>query len=64
MRNTRKNARGFIDPITLGFLISLVGTTTALTVRDTNQIDSSANTVNNIEVQAIATVQIEDDYNF
>ncbi len=64
MRNTRQNTRGFIDPITLGFLISLVGTTTALTVRDTNQIESSANTVNNIEVQAVAAIQIEDDFDF
>ncbi len=61
MKNV-KNTRGFIDPITLGFLISLLGTTTALTVRNTDNVEnvSAAQT----QVQAVAAVQIEDDYNF
>ncbi len=61
MKNV-KNVRGLIDPITLGFLISIFGTTTALTIRDTDNVEnvSAAQT----QVQTVAAVEIEDDYNF
>jgi len=55
-----KKVRGFIDPITLGFLFSLVGTTTALVVKD----DTQAATASNVEVQTVAAIQIENDYEF
>ncbi|VAW99792.1 hypothetical protein MNBD_GAMMA22-2931 [hydrothermal vent metagenome] len=52
MKNTMKKTRGFVDPITLGFLLSLVGTTTALNTRDVDQVDTA---VAKVEVQAVAT---------
>jgi len=59
-----RKVRGFIDPISLGFLLSLMGTTTALVVRDTNQLTTATDTVENIVVQEVTSVEIEDDYNF
>jgi len=59
-----KNVRGFIDPITLGFLFSLVGTTTALVVKDDNQVTPVTDTATTVEVQTVAAVQIENDYDF
>jgi len=57
-----KKVRGFIDPITLGFLFSLVGTTTALVVKDDTQ--AATDTAVKMNVQEVAAVQIDDDYNF
>jgi len=45
MRNfTMKNIRGFIDPISLGFLLSFIGTTTVVVTHDdtANEIVSTA----------------------
>ncbi len=56
-----KKTRGFIDPITLGFLLSLVGTTTALTSYDADQVDTATAKV---EVQDVAVVEAENDLDF
>ncbi len=63
MKNTVKKTRGFVDPITLGFLLSLVGTTTALTTRDAEQVEPTQ-TAAQVNVQAIAVVETENDYDF
>jgi len=59
-----RNVRGFIDPITLGFLLSLMGTTTALVVRDDNQSSNTIQTAEKIVIQDVAVVDIEDDFDF
>ncbi len=56
-----KKTRGFIDPITLGFLLSLVGTTTALTTYDADQANTATAKV---EVQDVAVVEAENDLDF
>ncbi len=63
MKNTVKKTRGFVDPITLGFLLSLVGTTTALTTHDAKQVEPRQ-TAAQVNVQAIAVVETENDYDF
>ncbi|VAW99789.1 hypothetical protein MNBD_GAMMA22-2930 [hydrothermal vent metagenome] len=63
MKNTMKKTRGFVDPITLGFLLSFFGTTTALTTRDVNQVEPTQ-TAAQTQVQAVATIETENDFDF
>jgi hypothetical protein len=50
----RKQMKGFIDPITLGFILSIVGTTTVLTLDKPHSTDQVAkqDTIEQVEVVA------------
>lgn len=50
-----RKMRGIIDPFTLGFLLSIIGTTSAYLVHNNQQIDDPRSTSNQIEQHDNAT---------
>lgn len=54
-----KNMRGIIDPITLGFIISLIGATTAYTIHK-GDVQKSSETETNIKTKVFVAVDSND----
>lgn len=54
-----KNMRGFIDPLTLGFIISLIGSTTVL-VANSSQGTEQSPVVS--QTDTIINCNVEEDY--
>ncbi len=61
-KHTMKNMSGFIDPMSLGFLLSFIGTTTVLVTHDDEQIDTVNNTIVQVEMQETSLVETDDSY--
>jgi len=57
-----KKMRGIIDPITLGFLISLIGATTAYTIHkgDTQQSSETETNMKTKEFVAVDSIENND----
>jgi hypothetical protein len=50
----RKQMKGFVDPITLGFILSIVGSTTVLTMDKNDSTDQAAKQDSIEKVELIA----------
>ncbi len=57
-----KNMRGFIDPISLGFLLSFIGTTTVLVTNNDKQVNTVDSTIVQVEMQETTLIKTDDSY--
>ncbi len=57
-----KNSRGFIDPMTLGFLLSLIGTTTVFVTHDTDVNEKAVDTIIQVDAPKITATEMDDDF--